>query len=614
MNEKKPRYITGFDGLRAISVIVVILYHLFPDTMRGGYLGVVVFFVLSGYLITDLMLQEYLTTSGLVIKDFYCRRLKRLYPAMLVTLLGSSVYMIAFQRNLLTDFRGVSWSTLTYLNNWWQIKVGSSYFERFANSSPFTHIWSLAIEGQFYFIWPILFVLLVKIIKKRAAIFGILFGGTIVSAIWMAALYVPNADPSRVYFGTDTRIFSILIGVAFAFLMPSYKMKTQLLTEARRLLDRIGLLSLGVLLVLFVVLNDRTSLIYYGGMWGVSMIAVLLVVITAHPGASLNKWLTNPVFTYLGKRSYGIYLYQYPIMIFFETKIKDINHHIWLYSLIELVLILLVSELSYRFVEVPLKQFNYRRTYQCVRDFIRGGVTFRKLPIYLALLLSIVGVLGMFLSPTKQNEATLQIERKIKANQALLAKKKTLEKAIEKLDQTEVAKLKSEFKLTDAQILAAHQAKVTAFGDSILLAASDGLQEVYPQMLIDAEVGRQVYSSVDELEKLKAEGNLADKVLISLGTNGSFTEQQFESLMKVIGKRQVYWLTVHVPTRRWQDSVNQLLAKMAKKYKNLTLIDWYQKSLNQTDWFYEDNVHPDEAGKVAYVDIVVNAINQQGVD
>ncbi len=162
---KTSRYITGFDGIRTLAVIGVILYHLLPTQMRGGYLGVPVFFVVSGYLITDLLRQEWDQNGRIAVKDFYVRRMKRLYPGMVVMLLLSAAYITLFQRNLLNNLRGVVVSSLLYVNNWWQINHGLSYFDRFGNESPFTHLWSLAVEGQNYLIWPLLFILLMKLVK-----------------------------------------------------------------------------------------------------------------------------------------------------------------------------------------------------------------------------------------------------------------------------------------------------------------------------------------------------------------------------------------------------------------------------------------------------------------
>ena len=250
---KHSRYITGFDGIRSLAVIGVILYHLLPTQMRGGYLGVPVFFVVSGYLITDLLLQEWKQTGRIEIKQFYYRRMKRLYPALVTMLVGASAYITLFQRNLLNNLRGNVISSLFYVNNWWQINHGMSYFDRFSGESPFTHIWSLAVETQNYIFWPIIFVLLMKLVKNKGKVFLGIVAAALVSAILMAVLYVPGQDPTRVYYGTDTRLFSILLGGALAFIWPSTRLKPQIPSQAKRILNGIGLGSLLFLVILYLL-------------------------------------------------------------------------------------------------------------------------------------------------------------------------------------------------------------------------------------------------------------------------------------------------------------------------------------------------------------------------
>ena len=225
---KKRRYITGLDGVRTLAVLGVILYHLMPDRMRGGYLGVPVFFGISGYLITDHLRMEWEAKGKISLKAFYARRLKRLYPPLVFFLLTTTAYITLFQRNLLNNLKGAVTSALLYVNNWWQINQGMSYFERFTNESPFTHIWYLSVEAQNYLIWPLLFVLLMKIFKKREKIFLVVFIAALASALWMAIAFVPGADPTRVYYGTDTRIFSIWLGSAMAFLWPTSHLRSQI--------------------------------------------------------------------------------------------------------------------------------------------------------------------------------------------------------------------------------------------------------------------------------------------------------------------------------------------------------------------------------------------------
>ncbi|MFC0277566.1 acyltransferase family protein [Enterococcus devriesei] len=614
---KNSRYITGFDGIRSLAVIGVILYHLLPSQMRGGYLGVPVFFAVSGYLITDLLLQEWKQTGKINIKQFYYRRMKRLYPALVAMLIGASAYITLFQRNLLNNLRGNVLSSLFYVNNWWQINHGMSYFDRFAGESPFTHIWSLAVESQNYLIWPVVFVLLMKFIKNKANVFFSILGAALVSAILMAVLYVPGSDPTRVYYGTDTRLFSILLGGALAFIWPSTRLKAQIPPQAKRILNGVGLVTMILLILAFLFLRDDLTFVYYGGIVLVSLLSILLVAITAHPGASWNRWLTNPVFSWIGKRSYGIYLYQFPVMIFYEAKVNVANH-IFLHTIVEVLLIGLVTELSYRFVEKPLRYFNYRKSFATLKNsFYAPLKSRRKIGFIFSGLLTLIAVAGIIIAPTNQVDANQQaLQKQIEQNKKAADKTETIQSSSEtqQTDQTtessEAPKsLADKYSLSNREITKAKNLKITAFGDSVLLAGSKGLTEIFPKMVVDGEVGRQLKDSPPLLQTLKDKGELNDTVLLSLGTNGPFNQDDFAQIMNILGdKHQVFVLNTHVPTRRWQNDVNSTLDTVAKEYKNVHLIDWYGYSNTHPDWFYDDQVHPNEGGSIHYCSLIAKEI------
>ncbi|MGH1832113.1 acyltransferase family protein [Enterococcus gilvus] len=614
------RYITGFDGIRSLAVIGVILYHLMPAQMRGGYLGVPVFFVVSGYLITDLLIQEWKQTGKVDIKQFYYRRMKRLYPALVTMLIGASAYITLFQRNLLNNLRGNIISSLFYVNNWWQINHGMSYFDRFSGESPFTHIWSLAVETQNYIFWPIIFVLLMKFVKNKGKVFLGIVGAAIFSAILMAILYVHGQDPTRVYYGTDTRLFSILLGGALAFIWPSTRLKARIPSQAKRILNGIGFGSLLLLILAFLFLRDDLSFVYYGGMFLVSLLSVLLVAITAHPGASWNRWLTNPVFTWIGKRSYGIYLYQFPVMIFYEAKVNVANHT-FLHTIMEVILILFVTELSYRYVEKPLRTFNYRKTFVSLkRSFGAPIKSRRKIGFVFSSLIALIAVVGMIIAPTNRVDANQEaLQKQIEQNKQAANKTEGSSEQQDSsgTDQTQGSTSSSEiptsladkYSLSQREVTKAKNLKVTAFGDSVLLAGSKGLTEIFPKMVVDGEVGRQLKDSPPLLQALKDKGELHDTILLSLGTNGAFNSDDFAQIMNVLGeKHQVFVINTHVPTRRWQNDVNANLEAAAKTYKNVHLIDWYDFSNNHPDWFYDDQVHPNETGSIHYCHLITKEL------
>lgn len=613
---KKSRYISGFDGIRTLAVIGVILYHLAPYQFQGGFLGVPIFFVVSGYLITDLLFQEWQQNERIDVIGFYIRRVKRLYPALVTLVLATTAYITLFARDLLANIRAVIMTNLLYVYNWYQVAHHESYFDKFGTQSPFTHLWSLSIEGQFYLFWPLIIIILLKFVKKKQPIFDTMIILAFISALLMAILYRTGQDPSRVYYGTDTRMFSILLGAALAVVWPSTALRKDLPTNLRLLLDVVGGGALMLLCLMFMQMTGESALVYRGGMFFFSVLSMILVAVVAHPGADMNRLLTNRLFAWIGKRSYGIYLYQYPVLVFFESKI-NVADHSFLYALIEVALILVLSDLSYRFLELPLQHFDYSKTWSTLKEFCRRDSSYGNKRWYMLIpgLIVLLAVVGATTGTTSGSEAKKDtaLEKTIKENDKKVAKqnkniaaKTSSSEHSSSSADTNTAK---QFDLTENEIAKAKQLQITAVGDSVLADASTTLQEIFPNMYIDAKVGRQVREAIPVLQSLAQSGKLANTVLLSEGTNGPYSEQELDQIMAIVGKeRKLYWINVHVPTRRWQDQVNNDLKVAAKKYPNLKVIDWYTYSKDHPEWFYDDNVHPNSEGLKYYGPYVARQI------
>ncbi|AVK62039.1 acetyltransferase [Lactobacillus sp. CBA3605] len=627
------RYITGFDGIRTIAVLGVIIYHLMPASLQGGYLGVPIFFVVSGYLITDILLQEWTSKGSIGLWQFYGRRLRRLYPALVTMLLATTTYITLFQRSLLTNIRATVMTNLLYVYNWFEIGHGQSYFDRFNGESPFTHLWSLSIEGQYYLLWPLIVIGLMLIFKKRAHIFWLMMGAALISALAMALLYDP-ANTNRVYYGTDTRMFAILIGSGLAFVWPSRELPQNVALSNRITLDVLGGGSLLALIVMFFNLSGQSAFTYRGGMLLFTVLSGVLVATVAHPASHMNRVLTNPVFTYIGQRSYGIYLYQFPVMIFYESKVKSIgNHPLW-HSLVEVALILLVTELSYRFIENPMRHYNYSQIFTNLFKkpaFNRVTGTIASL----AAIFFVITAVGFVQQPGKassvqktalqktitansksvkaKNAAALKRQKAAAAkassqSKQLAADKLKTKQAYEKLSESQ-KKVASDYDLKPQVVLAMNATDLTAVGDSVLLDVSPDLQQVIPGTIVQGKVGRQVADVPGIVAALKAQGQLARNVLVNIGTNGAITSAQAEQVVNTIGAdHQIFWVTAHVPTQSWQNQVNNQIAKTAQQHANVHVIDWYQAALNQSSWFGSDNVHPNPTGNRHLTALIANRI------
>ena len=614
---KNSRYITGFDGIRTLAVVGVIFYHLFPYNMVGGYLGVPIFFVVSGYLITDLLLQEYDQNGMIDLKAFYIRRMKRLYPALVTMVITTAAFITLFARDLLNKLGSIILTNLFYIYNWFQVSNHESYFDKFGTQSPFTHLWSLSIEGQFYLFWPLVLVLLLFIFRSHQPILDLVLILAFVSVLTMMFLFHPGQDPSRVYYGTDTRLFSILVGVSLAFIWPSTRLKRHLETLPRTLLDVIGFVALCLTIFFFFKLDGESDLVYYGGMFFFSLVSAILIAVIAHPGADINQLMTNPLFTWIGKRSYGIYLYQIPVMVFYEAKVPHLANHPWLHALIEISLILIISDLSYRYLERPLQHFNYGRLLNVCKEFFSKNSTYgwKRLGPLVAFLLICIASWGAIAQPkasaTKQDSTTLQ--KVIKQNEKNAKKRPQPPKeqsSTSSASSSDSSQTKhNSTQLTGKEIRQAQKLKVTAVGDSVLADTSGNLQQIFPKIDVNGKVGRQVRDAIPILQDLAQKGQLPQTVLLALGTNGPFSKQEMQQIMQTIGpKRQVYWVNVVVPTQRWEGPVNHDLQQAQKKYSNLTVIDWYAYSHKHANWFYSDQVHPNENGVSYFGNFVAKKI------
>ncbi|KRM96599.1 acyltransferase [Liquorilactobacillus aquaticus DSM 21051] len=628
---KKRRYIDGFDGIRTLAVVGVILYHLMPYNIQGGYLGVPIFFVLSGYLITDLLNQEMQQNGRIDILAFYKRRVKRLYPGLVTMVLVTVAYITLFQRELLTNIRQIMITNFVYVYNWFQVIHRESYFDRFGPQSPFTHLWSLSIEGQFYLFWPLLLTFLWVVVRRKQPIFDVIFVGAFVSAILMALLYKEGQDPSRVYYGTDTRMFSILLGAALSILWPSTSLKKKLPSIAKHTLNLAGIISLILIVWMFFNMSGESGLTYHGGMFFFSLLSVILVATVAHPGANMNDLMTNRFFSWLGKRSYGIYLYQYPVMVFYEARVTNIAAHPWMHALFEIIIIVAVSHFSYTYIERPLQHFNYAYTREALLEFFKknshyGWKRFWGTGALIIVFLALLGVIqqpgARAVSGTQKLQNTLQKnEQKVAENNKKDSLKTNKKAHAQSKESSSQAQKKVEYKesvgskvstngsLSETMKKKAQSLNITAVGDSVLADGSVKLQDIFPQMYIDAKVGRQMSDAIAVLQGLANSGKLADSVLLSIGTNGPFTHEQLKSIMDIVGsRRKVYWINTHVPTRRWQDQVNESLSSASKEYPNLKIIDWYTYSKDHADWFYDDNVHPNEYGLNYYSTYIAKSI------
>lgn len=611
---KKRRYITGLDGIRAIAVIMVLAYHLKLALFKSGFLGVTVFFVLSGYLITGILISEVEEEGTIDLKNFWLRRIRRLVPAVMsmavvIIFVSAVVNRIIFTKGC-KDFL----ASVLGFNNWWQIFNKVSYFEAAGVPSPFTHCWSLAIETQFYLIYPLILLGIYKLVKSRGegrANRGLLFAGVtlllaLISVILMIVLFDPQQDASRVYYGTDTRAFSLLFGALLAILW-EYRMVPRRLSASVNMV--LGSVSFAVLLVMTIAINGSSNFWYRGGQFVGTILTVLVIYTVSGRKTWLSRFLSNPVLKWIGDRSYSIYLWHYPIILLISKGIKAS----WWITLIEIVLSVVLAELSYRFIETPIrhgiigKYLNILRSRPKSRQEKKRQVQVARRSLKVmagTFVLTVSLILCMVFVPKKNALDTLQ-KRETKAKETGKMTEEQLAK--QKANGSESDDTICTADLTDDEIL--EGLNLLLIGDSIAVDVTDDFYEMFPNSVSDTKIGRitslgkQVLDSYIDEKKWEGEG------VIFASLSNSPINGELEDIREKIGKDMPLFLTtVRIPHDTFEEESNSKIKKFVEENDHTYLIDWYAASEGHDEYFDADDTHLLSAGAKAYAKCIKEAV------
>ena len=611
---KKRRYITGLDGIRAIAVIMVLAYHLKLALFKSGFLGVTVFFVLSGYLITGILISEVEEEGTIDLKNFWLRRIRRLVPAVMsmavvIIFVSAVVNRIIFTKGC-KDFL----ASVLGFNNWWQIFNKVSYFEAAGVPSPFTHCWSLAIETQFYLIYPLILLGIYKLVKSREegrAKRGLLFAGVtlmlaLISVILMIVLFDPQQDASRVYYGTDTRAFSLLFGALLAILW-DYRMVPRRLSASVNMV--LGSVSFAVLLVMTIAINGSSNFWYRGGQFVGTILTVLVIYTVLGRKTWLSRFLSNPVLKWIGDRSYSIYLWHYPIILLISKGIKAS----WWITLIEIVLSVVLAELSYRFIETPIRHgiigeyLNILRSRPKSRQEKKRQVQVARRSLKVmagTFVLTVSLILCMIFVPKKNALDTLQ-KREAKAKETVKMTEEQLAK--QKANGSESEDTICTANLTDDEIL--EGLNLLLIGDSIAVDVTDDFYEMFPNSVSDTKIGRitslgkQVLDSYIDEKKWEGEG------VIFASLSNSPINGELEAIREKIGKDMPLFLTtVRIPHDTFEEESNSKIKKFVEENDHTYLIDWYAASEGHDEYFDADDTHLLSAGAKAYANCIKEAV------
>ncbi len=633
--------LSGLDGLRALAVAAVLVYHADATWLPGGFLGVEVFFVVSGYLITALLLSEWRERGGIDILAFWGRRARRLLPAVFLMILVTLVFAVLFLPGEIAGLRWDALAAFVYATNWYMVFGQESYFEAVGRPSLLKHLWSLAVEEQFYLIWPVLATGALAVLGRRGLLL-LAVAGAVGSTVLMASLYIPDVDPSRLYYGTDTRATGLLIGAALACLWvpggessrASAAVERRLSRRERRtgrlerkwgwltpvLLDVAGVAAFGGLVYLCFAVDEYQGFLYEGGFAVVGVATAVLISALVHPRTHtkiMDLWLLR----WIGVRSYGIYLWHWPIYMVTRPEL-DVPLDGPKLLAVRLVATLIIADLSYRLVETPIRHGALGRRWRTWRSAPRYrrrrlNAGWTTAAVALVVVSSTLGAAvvraeqpenPVYLSKKAihttmpQNEPEQTIEREVTDNSS--DKKTEKEEQPDKKNEPEKVVASAD----EAEDPGGPVGRVTAVGDSVMLGAAKPLRKKLDNLeVMDAAVGMYPMDAIEILRSRSASGELGDTIIVHVGANGPFSAKEFDEMMEVLGDRRAVFVNIKVP-RTWETPNNEVLTEGTREYPNASLVDWYSVGVAHPEYFWDDGIHLRPEGATAYANLISKSL------
>jgi peptidoglycan/LPS O-acetylase OafA/YrhL len=570
--KRSIQYIPAIDGLRALAVIAVMFYHLGFTWIPGGFLGVDLFFVISGYVITRLLLDSIAQSGGLDLKGFYIARARRLLPALVFTLLTTTIAIGIWApdtiKRLMTDMPFAISGTM----NWWLVGHHQDYFESIGRPPLLQHTWSLAVEAQFYLVWPLILYFILKRLGKNRIPFAAL---SIAAASGVALLFVSlsldsssASKVSHIYFGTDTHSIGLFLGAALAVSWIPQNFTDSLTKKAQDFIDGVGLFGFVGILASFLLIDETKPALYKIAFPLAGIFGAAIIMSVVHPASRFAKILEHPVLIWIGERSYAIYLWHW--IIFQVTRPSvDLAGKMWALYTLRILIVLALADISLRYIELPIRRgaITYwikGLKYRTRKERTEQTRIFSALFAVVLILASIVSVRAIAIG----NEQSAAIKR------ALLA-------------PASIANV------------ATHDG-LWVTGDSVILGIRAALGEKYPISLINARIGRQAPELLDVMSHDKAQV-LQSTVIFDLGNNNALTTDEVKLIFEVVKNQpKIIVVNTAVP-RAYRDANNALIAEVARQYSRVSLVDWNAISNGHPEYFAPDGVHLVPTGVAAYV-------------
>ena len=575
---KGIRYIPAIDGLRAIAVIAVLLYHLGFGWIPGGFLGVDLFFVISGYVITRLLLDSIQRSGGLDLRGFYAGRIRRLLPPLLFMLVITAIFVGVWAPDSMRRFVTDAPFAITGLMNWWLVFKHQDYFESFGRPPLLQHTWSLGVEAQYYLFWPLILLFVLKIFGKKviptAALAIATFSGI---ALFLASVRVDQTSSqsiSHVYFGTDTHSIGLFLGSALAVSWIPQNLRLNIEKRAQDFIDFVGVFGLIGLLASFLFIQEADATAYRIAFPLVGIFGSAIIMSVVHPASRFAPILQHPVMVWIGERSYAIYLWHW--IVFQVTRpAQDLAGSTWALYLFRILVVFALADISQRWIEVPVRN-------GVISNWFRG-----------------------------MKYRTKEVQRRQKATAGLVALALLSTVAVVSSNAIAIADKNNEVvKQMFKDDRVATISKVDGLwvvGDSVILGIRNNLEGKSHIGLINARVGRQAGELLDVIKHDKSR-MVGMKTVINLGNNNRLTSEEVSAIFAELKDQPLVVVVNTAVPRGWRDENNQLIQQEAWKYANFKVIDWASKSENHPEYFAPDGVHLIPAGIAAYVDAITKYV------
>ena len=581
--KKSTRHISSIDGLRAIAVTAVVLYHLGISWIPGGFLGVDLFFVISGYVITRLILDSINQSSALDLRAFYAARIRRIYPGFLFMVISTIIFIGVWAPEAIKRFLTDLPYALSGTINWALVARNQDYFETIGRPPLLQHTWSLAVELQFYLIWPIILLTVLKYFGKkniaRIALIIAIISGTALFLVSLQLDQSNSAKVSHIYFGTDTHSLGLFLGSALAVSWIPQNLSANITRRAQDVIDGIGVVGLLGLISIFLFIDESNASLYQIAFPLAGIFGCLVIISLVHPASRFAPIISTAPFRWIGQRSYGIYIWHWVIFQVTRPSV-DLSGETWALYLARVLLVLALADISLRWVEIPFRQgqvqtwfrgMKYRSSKERVRQQI-------------SVLVSIIAVLAVTTS--------ISVSAINKSNQ--------------------ISQVINE-ELTDQEESPVDLGSTTGLwvtGDSVILGIRSKLENKEHISLVNARVGRQAPELLAVM-RVDQSSVPSSPVIFNLGNNNALSEQTVVEIFEVIKNQpQIIVVNTAVP-RPWRDSNNAIISKVASNYANVKLVDWYQISKDRPELFAPDGVHLSPMGSDVYVDLVLSVLVKQ---